>query len=216
MIGDPEIVDARPFRSAGRIRHQRPGRLRTHVAQVQTELHVLLSGRWRLEVERRDIRRPDRRSLRRDVVTLADRIAARPPEVIRLPGFQHGDQHREARPRWWAHRQVRDLHNVVSAPFSEAITAFLVMQTVASCRSDSRKRFQFALPWRRRSSRSRKRLDPRSTPDSEGDVACISCSLAAIFSNPVGGRRRKRSWRPKLRAPTRARRKSPRSGWART
>ena len=46
--------------------------------------------------------------------------------------------------------------------------AFLRLRTVSSCRSDSRISFQFALPWRRRSSRSRKRLDWRSTPDFRG------------------------------------------------
>ena len=42
VIGDPEIVDAGLLRGAGRIRDQRAGRLRTHVAQVQAELHVPL------------------------------------------------------------------------------------------------------------------------------------------------------------------------------
>ena len=42
MIGDPEVVDAGLLRGARGIRDQAAGRLRAHVAQVQTDLHVLL------------------------------------------------------------------------------------------------------------------------------------------------------------------------------
>jgi hypothetical protein len=42
VIGDPEIVDAGLLGDARRLRDQRSGRLRTHVAQIEAELHVLL------------------------------------------------------------------------------------------------------------------------------------------------------------------------------
>ena len=41
MVGDPEIVDARLLRGAGRIGDERADRLRPHVAQVQAKLHAV-------------------------------------------------------------------------------------------------------------------------------------------------------------------------------
>ena len=64
-----------------------------------------------------------------------------------------------------------------------ANAAFLVLRTVASCRSDSRITLSIRAAVAPAIKPLAGRLDWRSTPDFKtGDFACISCSLAAIFS----------------------------------
>jgi hypothetical protein len=108
---------------------------------------------------------------------------------------------------------VRSTSSRCPALIQHCDAAFPGLWAVASCRGDGRMSFQFALPRRRRSSRSRKAT--RLEIDAglyAGDFACISCSLAAISSPPCPRPASRALSAPEPRSPTRGRRKSPRSG----